>query len=269
MRYDSIFQRLSQKELILPYFENSLLRGEWPDSYTIEIDSRPYYGFTTPDGETGKGGSGDGFFHPSTHPLMTPRQLYYEFHPDHHDKLIREKRTLSSEMTLAMGSALHGVVQAQFQAMGLVREENIEWEYTDYENNTRGRVDFIVDHPNGSQVVCELKTMNSFSFAKLPGQWGPEIKQKKPDWNAQLSMGLDNYGADLGVLLVLESGWPYQMKEFHVTPDRELLDETYQKFHYVRQCIEADTPPRHCCTLDSSVMMECPARYECWLKEIS
>lgn len=36
----------------------------------------------------------------------------------------------------------------------------------------------------------------------------------KPEWEAQLSLGLDNCGEELGVLMVLEAGYPYRMKEF-------------------------------------------------------
>jgi hypothetical protein len=179
---------LADNELILPHFENRMLADNWPDSYTITIDSSPYYG------------AGDGYFHPSTHPLMGARELYYRFHPDTRDHVIRERRSLQSHMTLAMGSALHGVVQTQFEMAGLVRPENIEVEYVNHEHHVRGRIDFIVDHPNGQSLVVEMKTQNSFGFKNQ--------KTIKPAWDAQLSLALDHQGLDTGVLLLVDPGRP-------------------------------------------------------------
>ena len=245
--YNNIFKRLQQKELILPYFETAMLADNWPDSYTVTIDSSPYYG------------KGDGYFHPSTHALMGARELYYRFHPDTRDRIILERKTLQSHNTLAIGSALHGVIQTQMQMAGLVREENIEYEYVNKEHHVRGRIDFIVDHPNGQTIPVELKTQNSYAFAKQ--------EEIKPTWDAQLSIGLDNFGADFGILLVMESGWPYRMREYRVPRNDTLLSEVYSKFDYVRECVALNKPPKYCCTYESTTMKGCAARALCWLAE--
>lgn len=244
--YSSILNSLADKEVILPYFRNAMLAQKWPDSYQVTIDSSPYYGH------------GDGYFHPSTHGLMGARELYYRFHPDHRDKVIREQRSLQSEMTLSMGSALHGVIQTQFQMAGLITSaDDIEVEYIIDEHHVRGRVDFIVDHPNGYRIPVELKTQNSRAFDLQ--------NQIKESWDAQLSMGLHGTGYANGVLLVLESGYPYRMKEFQVERNDRLLSTIFAKFAHVRECIAENVPPEHCCPLDSLVMKSCPARYECWM----
>lgn len=244
--YGSIFSSLAEKELLVPYFRNAMLAQQWPDSYQVTIDSSPYYGH------------GDGYFHPSTHGLMGERELYYRFHPDHRDKLIHEQRSVQSEMTLAMGSALHGIIQTQFQMAGIIKDDSdIEVEYIIDEHHVRGRVDFIVHHPNGNTYPVELKTQNSRGF-----DFQESIKDS---WDAQLSMGLHGTGYATGILLVLESGWPYRMKEFRVDRNDDLLSRIFAKFAYVRECIANDTPPEHCCPLDSVAMKACPARFECWL----
>ena len=244
--YSSVLSSLADKDLLLPYFRNALLSQKWPDNYTVTIDSGPYYG------------AGDGYFHPSTHGLMGARELYYRFHPDHRDKLVHEPRGVQSEMTLAMGSALHGVVQTQFQMAGLIKSDNeVEVEYVIHEHHVRGRVDFIVHHPDGNTYPVELKTQNSRGF-----QLQETIKDT---WDAQLSMGLHGTGYSNGVLLVLESGYPYRMKEFRVNRNDRLLSEIFAKFDYVRECIANDTPPEHCCSLNSTQMQSCPARFQCWL----
>lgn len=243
--YGSVLSSLIDKELILPYLRNSLISQQWPDSYTVQIDSSPYYG------------TGDGYFHPSTHGLMGARELYYRFHPEHQKMLVHEPRNVRSEMTFAMGSALHGIIQTQLQMAGLLAgPHECEVEYIIPEHRVRGRADFLLHHPNGETFVGELKTMNSRSFGFLT--------DIKPAWDAQISMALHGLGYPNAVLLVLESGYPYQMREFRVSRNDALLSEIFAKFDYVRECIAADTPPEHCCPKDSVTMRSCPARFSCW-----
>lgn len=246
--YKDVFKSLANRDLLIPYLRNAILSDDWPDSYFIKVDSSPYYGL------------GDGYFHPSTHALMGARELYYMFHPEYRDRLIPEHRDVQDEMTLAMGSSLHAVVQTQFVQSGLLREDDVEVEYVIPEHHVRGRIDFIVDHPVGDRIVVEFKTRNSrsFSFQRKTGIL--------PEWDAQLSMALHAKGQPYGVLLVLESGYPYRMMEFKVPRNDALLSEIFTKFDYVRECIALDIPPTHCCPIGSVQNKDCPARYECWDK---
>lgn len=248
--FEALLGHLAQRDLILPYFETAVLADNWPDSYTITIDSSPYYG------------AGDGYFHPSTHALKGERELYYMMHPDHASHLLQERPSLQREMAFAMGSALHGVVQTQMQMCQLVRgPQDIEVEYVNTEHHVRGRIDWITHHPNGTIIPVEMKTRTHFKFHK---QLEPE-----PSWVAQLNLGLDSQDIDLGVLLMVESGYPYRCREFQVPRDRKLLDEIYAKFDRVREAVATNTPPRYCCPPDSAVMKACPARNMCWLAEES
>lgn len=241
-----LLRRLQAKELILPYLETAIQADNWPDSYLVTVDSAPYYG------------RGDGYFHPSTHALMDERQLYLMFHPDTRDKMRHERKTLASHMTLSMGSALHAIVQTQFQMAGLITgDEMVEWEYVNEPHHVRGRIDFIVHHPNGQVIPVELKTTNPRVFSHQ--------ETIKESWDAQLSIGLDNYGAEMGVLLLLEAGYPFRMREFHVPRNDVLVGEIYSKFDRVRAAIDLSLPPRHCCEINSEVMKGCPARMVCWM----
>lgn len=246
----SIMTRLMNREQILPHLETTILSDRWPDKYTIEVDSSPYYG------------RGDGYFHPSTHPLMGARQLYYMFHPEHQKHLIPERRNLNSHMILAMGSALHATIQTQMTMTGLVKDPaNIEVEYVNHEHHVRGRIDFIVDgHPSGKVIPVELKTASPWVVKKLEGK--PQLK-----WVAQLSLGMDAIGHDEGIILILERSDPATLHEMPIRKDVQLLDEIYTKFDYVRDCIQKDTPPRYCCTPNSNEMKACPARTLCWMKD--
>ena len=205
-------------------------------------------------------GTPDGFFHPSTHALKGERELYYMMHPDYQDQLVFERPSLQREMAFAMGSALHGVVQTHMEMCQLVRgPQDVEVEYINTEHHVRGRIDWVTHHPNGSVIPVEFKTRTHFRYNK---QTEPE-----PSWIAQLNLGLDSQDIDLGVLLMVESGYPYRMREFKVRRDHELLDEIYAKFDRVREAIAENKPPRYCCAEGSAVMHECPARYVCWLAE--
>lgn len=256
MNLKNIFDRLEGRDVVVPLLEDAITSGKWPDSYTVTIDSAPYYGLKDEDGEGGKGGSGDGFFHPSTHPFWGERRLFLAFHPKYKNEAVTEPRTLTGELTLSMGSAIHGIVQAQFEMAGVLRPENIEYEYVDREHNTRGRIDFILDMPGGGEKVTELKTMNSYSFRNL--------EEIKPSWDAQLSMALDNKGHDTGILLVMEAGWPYTMREFQVNRNDELLSRTYEKFDRVMDALEEESMPAPCCMPKSPEMKECPFRFFCF-----
>jgi hypothetical protein len=146
--FEGILNRLVNKDMILPYFEMSMLADRWPDSYDIKVDSSPYYG------------AGDGYFHPSTHPLMGERQLYLMFHPDTRDKMIGERKSLKGQMTLAMGSALHAVLQTQMTMAELIHKDDIEVEYINHDHHVRGRIDWIAHLPNGLIVPVEFKALD-------------------------------------------------------------------------------------------------------------
>lgn len=243
--HKELMKDLSHRNLVIPYLKNAMLADNWPDSYTVTVDSRPYYGL------------GDGYFHPSTHGLMGERELYYRFHPDTRDKMIPEDRTVQDQLTLSMGSALHAVCQTQFQMAKVLRPEMCEVEFIIERHHVRGRADMILDHPTEGPLVVEFKTQNSRAFSFQ--------EEMKDLWEMQLSIQLFGLGHTRGVLLVMESGHPYRMREFHYERNDDLLARTFAKFDYVRECIAANKVPPHCCSKGSTTMKKCPARHTCWL----
>lgn len=182
------------------------------------------------------------------------------FHPDTKDKMVWERPHLKREMWFAMGSALHAVLQTQMVMAGLIKdsEQDIEREYVNHPHHVRGRIDWIVDHPNGQYIPVEFKTQNSFEFRK---------DEPKAEWLAQLNLGMDAVGEDFGIVLVAERGGMFDMREFHLRRDEALLADIYGKFDRVREAIAADQPPKYCCAPDSEMMKKCPARFQCWLRE--
>lgn len=248
--YGNIFRKLAQRELLTPYFEAGMLADNWPDKYNIEVDSSPYYG------------NGDGMFHPSSDGTAGSRFLWYKFHPEFSKLLVWPRRTLYQQMMFAMGSALHAVVQTQMKEVDIVRsDDDIEVEWINDEHNGRGRTDWITTMPSGERFPVEMKTQNpnAFRYSKPP--------HLKPYWKTQLNLALDNLGYNFGLVFVVERGDPFGIRELRVTRDDELLSNVYQKWDHVRERLEMDIPPKHCCTFGSQTMRECPARFVCWLAD--
>jgi len=132
--WDNVLRRLERRELIVPMLENELAADEWPDQYNIKIDSKKHV-------------PKPGYFHPSVHPLMGARELYYRMHPATRDLMVPERRLAKDHMLLAVHSAAHAIVQTKMEMAKIVRPENIEWSYVDEIHKIRGRIDFIVDSP--------------------------------------------------------------------------------------------------------------------------
>lgn len=264
--FGSIFNKLANQKLITPYLDLGVTSGKWPLKYTVTIDSSPYYGLDD-DGKP------DGYFHPSTHGKLYDKQrlLWYMLHPAYRDKLEIEPPSLQREMTFAMGSSMHGVVQTQFTMLGLCKCgcvpgdthtcEDIEREYVNVAHHVRGRNDFIVHHPVEGPIVTEMKTMNGMSFSKLDDT----VESMKPEWKAQLSLALDNIGYSWGILLVFQAAWPYRFEEIRYNRDDALLSKIYGAFDTVNEHLALDTPPTFCCSYGSKTMKSCPARFVCYL----
>lgn len=239
-----LFARLSQRELLTPYLEKAMLDDKWPNSYQVTVDSSPYTGFA------------DGWFHPSTHCFSDERFLQMSVDPRYKDRLVPERMSLQSRMTIAMGSALHAVVQTQFLIAGMIREEDIEVSLVNEEVHGRGSMDFRIYHPNGKAYAVDIKTQNSrgFDMEHYP----------KKEWVGQLNCYMDWAGLDEAIVLVLESGFPYRFKEHHFSKDEQLLDEIYGRWTRVLEAVERGDEIREFCCTPATPSKGCPAWYICW-----
>lgn len=242
----ALLGRLQNQELVIPYLENSLAGEKWPDSYSVEVDSSPYTGH------------GDGKFHPSSHTSddLGDRYLWLTIHPHYKDKAIRLRRTLQESLTLAMGSAMHAIIETQFVMAGLCTEDDLEVPSRVPEHNSTGHADAIVRHPNGKRYLVDIKTRNSRSYDM----------DKKPlqKWVDQVNIYMDAHGLDEGIVLVVESGYPYRMREERVRRDPERLKAIYDRWDGIVERVKADDMPEPCCTKGSTTMSACPFRRVCW-----
>lgn len=247
----SIFRHLADEEIVIPHLERALFSEQWPDAYDIKVDLGRHT--PPPPGEIG-------WFYPSAHCLMDPRRLYYDIHPEYRP-LPKDKFTLSSIMSMTMGTAAHSVVQTQLQMAGkITSEEDIEVRFRNEERRCRGRLDFIFTKADGTRIPVEMKTQNSRGFG--------QTKEILPYWECQLQVTMDGLGYDEGVLFVVEMGYPWQMREFRVRRDEEMLKVIYEKWATVLEHVKANIPPKHCCKRDSSDMDKCRAKSVCWLAEV-
>lgn len=231
--FDNILKRMASQDVILPIFENQL-----------RLIEDPYYG------------RGDGYFHPSTHPLMDERLLYYMFHPKTAHLMQEERFSVTRELTVGVGHSLHDQVQRMMVKTGLVKPENVEKEFFIPDHHVRGRIDMIVDHPTHGPLVVEIKSRTHYKFAKTT--------ELLPEWDAQLSIQLDSQGLEHGVVLMVETGYPFRMKELQATRNEALLSQIYAKFDRVREAIALDRTPPPCCAPNDKRVSSCPAAFVCW-----
>lgn len=246
----SIFKDLADGEIVIPHLERALFSDQWPDSYNIKVDTSPHKG--PPEGEIG-------YFYPSVHCLMDPRRLYYDIHPAYRS-MEKERFTMSSIMSMTMGTAAHAIVQTQLQMAGkIVGEEDIEVRFRNEERRCRGRLDFLFTRSNGKKIPVEMKTQNSRAFSFT--------KEILPYWECQLQVTMDGLGYDEGVLFAVEMGYPWNMREFRVRRDEGILNVIYEKWAMVLDHVKRDIPPKHCCERGSTEMDKCRAKSVCWLAD--
>lgn len=242
----SLLNRVQDRDLITPYLDFSMSRDNWPEKYSIEVDSSPW------------DGDGDPYFHPSSHAIADERFLYYQML----GKYAREPKTLNSAMTLSVGTAMHAVVGTQLIMSGLCTEDDLEVPVIDDANTYRGHLDALIHHPNGKTYVCDIKTMYSGKYRR--------IMKVQPEWDAQVNLymaALEKMGievADEGIVLAIEIGWPYDVKEFRISRDDDMLQSVFDKWGSVRDAVAEKKPPAEkCCLYDSTKMNNCPARDFC------
>ena len=247
----SLLKRLGSREVLVPHIEQSMLAESWPQSYSVEVDTSPYYGQMTPEGERLEIGSGDGRFHPSSHSLACPRDLYIAFHPKLQHLRPSMRKDLAFYMTVNFGTAIHALLQAQMTMSGLLVPGTVEWEYDCEKHNVRGRLDGVIQPPNDGEIVLDIKTINSRGFSHL------QSHEPKLSWDAQINLGMDHYGVNRGMVLAVEAGYPWGLKEVTVKKNPALLDSIYTKWERVTEAIQRDTP------------LDCPCREACWAGKLT
>jgi hypothetical protein len=247
--------------VIRPHLDGYLMSGQWPEDLTIRFRKHTL--------EHGP----DGWFHPSTHPLMGLKRLYYYLTSP---KLwVPEPKEPKSVLTTTIGEALHGFVKSLLIDQGvLIKQmgcacgdpECDEWYWEDplvrSKGHSDGRLELpVLGYPDGPKNF-EFKTATP--LMKLPDDLDLEgFKKKKPGYWAQQQEYMRMSGLPMTVLIFMQTGYPYEVREFHIPADPQFQEETAQKYALAIECADAVHEPPPCCWPGSPESKQCEARTVC------
>lgn len=221
----------------------------------------------------------DGFFHPSTHPTMPARQLYYYLTADP-DDLIPEDIGYENRMAMIMGTAVHSFIQTCLIAAKLLikptgtcvacgkqhgtrKGQCDEFGAIDKTLGRRGHMDGILDIPEWGRGLFEFKTINPKACYGLSHGNLEWLKTKKPDYYAQVQDYLDMTGMQKAIILFCILGFPWKLVEIEVPYDAAFVIALKRKYQEVRDAEKVGVPPDPCCAPRSKEAKACFARQVC------
>ena len=221
----------------------------------------------------------DGWFHPSSHPTMDARKLYfYLTRPDmwHPEPWSYEGRMSVTVGTLMLGVARMALEDSQVLQMpkgtcpccerpyGLGEGECDEPGVADPVLGRRGHMDGVIMTRALGMSGYDLKTINHFGVRNIPD--GPDSREaiewlieKHPYYYGQMQEYMALSGLRLVVMLFIGMGLPWTMKEIHVEYDPAYVLALESKYRLVREAVAAGEPPEACCPPFSNEAKACPA----------
>lgn len=256
--FDKVIKSSATGSVLAPVLYAYLEQGRLPDPFTVKV----------------RGGTGDrppdGWFHPSSHPLLTSRQLYYyltapdTWRPTPFDYTIK--------MAALIGSMVHDVIETALQDLGFLMipkgtcpscgleqpKKCKEFGVVDPEAGTRGHLDgqlIINDVVSG----FEFKTCHPFVLAKIPENDVEAFKTKWPYYYAQVQEYMRMRGLRLFTVLFWAMGNPWEMKEFQIPFDPAYAGGIRAKYMEAREAAKVGSPPPPCCSPGSPTARSCPA----------
>ncbi len=245
--------------VVLPALQAYLARGKFPRSLKVSFEQHSL--------DSGP----DGHFHPSNHPLMTARQLWYYLHyPEYMEP--REFGWMGM-LSVMMGKAYHSFIQACMRDANLTMTptelEREGWTLTrsgecylqDPETGSRGQCDGIlkVMVRTADRSIWEFKTSNSMTIRSVSDLDLDAFIAKWPDYYAQVQEYMRLSGLSMAVVTILALGYPWEMREFHIPADPQFQASVAEKYLAAR----ADEIPPACCMPTSKESRACPARRIC------
>lgn len=245
-------------EVLVPIIQAYLWNPRFP-SFEIHIE-----GF--------KPRKADGWFHPSSHPLMDERQLYYYLTEP--ENLLNEVFDPTSTMAVTQGHFWHEVIQMVGTETGFLRTNPepipginpAEWFWSDPKTRARGRCDGLTNSELcGEEEVWEFKTMSGQRAKKIPrGRVDdPEVQQAfrdmAPEYYAQAQEYMRLSGRRRWRAVILSLEYPFPLREIVLDADPFFQREIAAKYERVIQAAADQRPPSSCC----GKFKDCPARTLC------
>jgi len=262
----------SQGLVLAPILQGYLYEAKFPDVFTMTF--RKEGGPRKPDG----------YFHPSTHPLMTARQLYY--YMTEPERWEAERLSYESRMAVTMGTAVHAFIEmCLYDAGALVKPTgtcpSCGREYgkrknqcsepgaMDAELGSRGHMDGVLELDIKGKLWIpgqggfEFKTTNPNKVRNIQDNDLEWFKEKCPDYYAQVQEYMRISGLRQFIVLFLSMGYPWSPLEIQVPYDPHYANQTGAKYALVRKHQEAGIPPEACCAIKSKEAKVCLARRVC------
>lgn len=219
----------------------------------------------------------DGWFHPSAHPTWPERMLWwYITQPE---ALIPERMALENTISVTLGSAVHGFIETCLKHMGLLltTDQLRDLGYTvnggepqaiDPEVRTKGHMDGILDvhlpdFPEPRYHHFEFKSANKEAIMSIDTMDTPAFIKKWPGYYAQVQEYLRMTGFSVSVVVMMQMGFPWTLREFHIPANRQYQVDVAGKYHRVLRAAESGVMPAPCCSVGSAESKRCPARGIC------
>jgi hypothetical protein len=250
--FSGAMRDISQGMLVKPVLHNYLFDARFP-AFDLhfeeqEMERKP-----------------DGWFHPSTHPLWPARNLYnYLATPDIFPV---EKKQYMGTLAVTIGKVMHEFVQMCLTDAGIrpaalqvcqvcpPKYQCKEAGVRDDDLGERGHLDGVLSFdgfPNVPEAkmepVFEFKTShdNFGKLTKMEDLDAEAFKKKWPIYWGQQQRYLRLSGRPYSIVLMMETMYPFTMREFHIAYDPGWNAQIDAKYHQVRQAV-ADQRPPICC----------------------
>ncbi len=261
---------MAPRTYLVPIVRKIIANCEFPEEFAVTFQ---HY---TADREP------DGWFHPSSHPTMGERRLYYYLaHPEAWQP---QPFPYQARMAVMMGSATHDIVEHALVHRGHLLEpvgtcvccgkphgkgpgECPEWGVRDDRLGRRGHMDGILTLDDWGSGVFDLKTC---SPTVLRGVTDHDLELFKAKWpkyygQAQEYMAMSGYQQTMILFVGMSMGW--ELKEFTIPRDDAYIVRLEAKYQGVRAAVAARIPPPlHCCT-GGAAAKECGATM-CSVKKV-
>ena len=187
----------------------------------------------------------DGWFHASSHPMMSERELYaYIAHPE----LIEpEKMGYIGIMSTMFGTFMHEIMKAALsqtkiwvpvplgmcKACGRLQpDECNEHGVIDLETRSRGHMDGILNFGSLGTHGWDLKTAKSLALARCPDMDLKYFKEKWPGYYGQAQEYMRLSGLRKFIVSFIGVGNPWTMLEYHIEfdpMDALLVEQKYKR----------------------------------------
>jgi hypothetical protein len=220
---------------------------------------------------------GDGWFHPSSHPLASESFLYhYLTHPE---RFAPERIPYNQRLAMLVGTAFGDFIEACLRDTGLLPPELQKCKVCPPERDChqpgvkdevcgeRGHMDGILALPghDPGDTILELKTTGSEyivrKLLKVEDLDLESFKELFPDYYAQVQSYLRMSRRKQARLFLMQIGGGYEMREWHIPLDRVFCHQVQEKYIAVRQAYADQRPPR--CGCLAKTRTKCAARALC------